>query len=890
MSLFKQPNIQMYYLYTSNGNLDKYTRYDLDNLNILRFDATEKQILEYRKKQYTKINKQSENLICNRILNSDFSKIAFISRDFHERRPSGQLTIKFFKLIKELFPKIKIFFYMHLNSPLSDYFKTLATVVANQDLDLLKEQVLNDEIDILIDMQGHMHNNFNKIFNYRLAPIQMHWLGYPGTLGIETIDYLVADETIVPKESQPYYVEKMAYLPNCYQCNNDDLLVTTSNLKRSDFNIPDDAFAFCHFNHEYKLDRKTWFVWMSILKRVPNSVLVFTTFDKSFVKILNHDASLFDIDNKRLIWVKYERNREKHFNRINLCNLGLDCYRLNGHTSSSDLIASGIPLITYTSDTYHNRVAKSILKAVDLEELVCYSFEEYANLAVRLATNKNYYNSVRNKVIENRTKYLFNTKLYVENFMNMLHRIWDEKLNSIHDNEKVTEVINNDDKDNNQDNIIQIINKDYSLPIINLVINIDNNNTLKTKVMTILNYLVAQYYLNVHVNLIIFDNINTTNLIFLNEMKHFHNVSYHKNLPDSCVNKIFIDNELFISISKDLYYFNNYYNKNKDKLKNISINEFSDNLDISEIYQMKIKTINELKIDNSKFFNLPHIYWINLDRSIERAEKINTLFIDYSLENSRITAHDYLDFDNFSANYISEPYDYEIRTIRKQNEDNNKNILKNNKMNIIAETIIKQVVEDNYNSKIIDIENAKNNKKKELSCLSSHLKAMSVFLETSNDDYCIIAEDDLSIEYAKFWNKSYWEYLEDLPDDWECIQLTQIIPIQHISAGKYLYDRLKVIPYKDNFSWSTTAYMINRKGAQKLLDSVKIFDNKYYFKNITESIADVYIYKYLNTYTIPLFTYMNEDESTINNNSKHLSTSKKLIDNIWINNYEANKE
>ena len=157
-----------------------------------------------------------------------------------------------------------------------------------------------------------------------------------------------------------------------------------------------------------------------------------------------------------------------------------------------------------------------------------------------------------------------------------------------------------------------------------------------------------------------------------------------------------------------------------------------------------------------------------------------------------------------------------------------------------------------------------------------------------NDEYCIIAEDDISFEYTKYWNNTFWEWLVDLPDDWECVQLSQILTIQSMQSNNYLLDRIKVLSYESNFSWSTTAYMLNRKGAQKLLETVKIFDNKYYFKNLRESIADVYIYKHLNTFTIPLFTYMMNNDSTINNNDKHLEISKKSIDKIWINYYESN--
>lgn len=916
----------LYSTYITNGRYNNYNQLKLDFLNILRLDLSENQMMEFRKNQNKEINtniKISSNRYRND--NAKLSKIAFISRDFHERRPSGQLTLKFFKLIKEINPNIEIFFYMYTNSPLSDTFRAYASPVLNQDINLVKLDIEKRQIDIIIDMQGHMHNNFNKIFNYRLAPIQMHWLGYPGTLGIKTIDYLVADETIVPKESQPHYVEKMAYMPRCYQCNNDDLLVTTSNLKRSDFNIPDDAFAFCHFNHEYKLDRKTWFVWMSILKRVPNSVLVFTVFDLNLLELLLNDAKINDVDLKQLIFVSYEKNREKHFNRINLCNLGLDCYRLNGHTSSSDLIASGIPLITYTSETYHNRVAKSILKAVDLEELVCYSFEEYANLAVRLATNKHYYDSVRKKVIENRTKYLFNTKLYVENFMNMLHHIWDEKLNKVENNDKAIEEPKNK---NNEEQIkleveeieevkvevevedveevvevekecdinqLQIINSNYNLPVINLVYEAKNNVIFHKYLYKLIDYVFKQYYLNVHLIIVIdCETINLSNLSFFNNCNNVLNniVTVHTEVPD-VENKLTITNEKFAEIINDKFYIH----KQSQIIELKPIIYYSYDIhkaNISELIEKYYKTneiFNSDKIVTSNFEYLPKIYWINLERSKNRCDHMTKLLETYDLDNERVDAHDYLNFDTFAINNIDEQINSKFYNKRKQIEDLYSSMNLNGKCNdknIDVSQIFNMFAKDN----IIKINKACKkqieHKQKELSCFSSHLKAMKIFLETSNDDYCIIAEDDLSFDYNKFWNKTYWEFFENLPDDWECVQLTQIIPIQAIKKNIIYKNRFEPTKYKDNFSWSTTAYMINRKGAQKVLDMINVIDNKYYFKKLSDCIADVFIYKYLISYTIPLFTYLCEDDSAINNNFSHLSSSKKIIDNLWFNYYENN--
>ena len=137
------------------------------------------------------------------------------------------------------------------------------------------------------------------------------------------------------------------------------------------------------------------------------------------------DAVTCGIEINRMIYLKKEE-RYKHFNRLQLFDLGLDTYRVNGHTTNVDLICAGVPFITYTSETYHNRVGKSILNSLDLDELVYYSYKEYIDMAVKLATNPEYYKEVKYKIVENRTKIMFNPYLYTRSSTNLLYTIWDE--------------------------------------------------------------------------------------------------------------------------------------------------------------------------------------------------------------------------------------------------------------------------------------------------------------------------------------------------------------------------------------------------------------------------------------------------------------------------------
>lgn len=415
----------LYNIYTTNGNAP-FGITDWEHLRVMRLDFTERQLYNHR---YIKTNKTIKKLCKERSQGSKLKRLGFVSRDFHNNRPSGQLSIRFFKLLAKYKNEFSLFFYCKEGESIGYIFTELGTVKVSKSYDILARTIAHDEIDILVDMQGFMVNNFTELLLQKPAPIQIHWLGYPGTLGLSTIDYLVADDVLIPDNSQKYYREKIAYLPHLYQSNNPEFIQKESYVMREFFELPNDKFIFTHFNSDYKLDRKTWFEWMDILKKTTNTILVFTVLTSGtndlFIKQLISDSKIKGVEDGRVIYMP-KAPRHQHFNRLRLFNLGLDTYRINGHTTNADLICAGVPFITYTSDTYHNRVGKSILHELDLDDLICNSFDEYKNKAIELVTNPEYYASVKEKVVFNRTKVMFNTHLYTRSFVNMIYSIWDE--------------------------------------------------------------------------------------------------------------------------------------------------------------------------------------------------------------------------------------------------------------------------------------------------------------------------------------------------------------------------------------------------------------------------------------------------------------------------------
>ena len=207
----------LYNIYKTDGNAPLGIT-DWEHLRVMRLDFSERQLYNHR---YVKNDKNIEYLFRERAENAELKKIGFISRDFHNARPSGQLAIRFFNLLSHYKDQFEIYFYSLNNNPVDDVFKTKFGIVKQEkDYDTLANTIVNDHIDILVDMQGFMVNNFTNVLLQKPAPIIIHWLGYPGTLGLSSIDYLIADNILIPKNSQKYYREKIAYLPHLYQSNN----------------------------------------------------------------------------------------------------------------------------------------------------------------------------------------------------------------------------------------------------------------------------------------------------------------------------------------------------------------------------------------------------------------------------------------------------------------------------------------------------------------------------------------------------------------------------------------------------------------------------------------------------------------------------------------------
>jgi protein O-GlcNAc transferase len=268
------------------------------------------------------------------------------------------------------------------------------------------------EIDIAIDLNGFTQNARTDIFAFRAAPIQVNYLGYPGTMGAEYIDYLIADPILIPTAAQKHYSEKIACLPDTYQANDTRRAISERIFARAEVGLPQTGFIFCCFNHNYKIAPEVFDCWMKILGQVEGSVLWLLEDTDTAVSNLRTAAMRRGIVADRLIFAPRVPLSE-HLARHRTADLFLDTLPYNAHTTASDALWAGLPVLTRIGETFAGRVAASLLHAIGLPELVTATSQAYEALAIEFANDPAKLGEIRRKLDDNRlTSPLFNTKLY----------------------------------------------------------------------------------------------------------------------------------------------------------------------------------------------------------------------------------------------------------------------------------------------------------------------------------------------------------------------------------------------------------------------------------------------------------------------------------------------
>ena len=288
-------------------------------------------------------------------------------------------------------------------------------------------QIVQDEIDILVDIDGHTEASQAALIALRPAPLIVNWLGYPGSMGTPHHHYIIADNEIIPPEYEKYYSERVLRLP-CYQPTDRRRMVASEVPSRSAAGLPDDAFVYCCFNAAHKITLPTFRCWMAILARVPQAVLWLLSSDAATDERLRQHAVSHGIPGGRLVFAARVPNPE-HMARYQLADLFLDTSPYGAHTTASDALWIGVPVLTVAGHGFAARVCASLVRAAGLPEMVCGCRSEYADKAVELASRPDWLRSLRARLIASRDHCtLFDMKLLVTRLELLYELMWTEYL------------------------------------------------------------------------------------------------------------------------------------------------------------------------------------------------------------------------------------------------------------------------------------------------------------------------------------------------------------------------------------------------------------------------------------------------------------------------------
>ncbi|MFC7421107.1 tetratricopeptide repeat protein [Iodobacter arcticus] len=295
--------------------------------------------------------------------------------------------------------------------------------------DMGSEQVAqmlrNMEVDIIVDLGGYTSDTRSDILAFRPAPIQVNYLGYPGTMGADYIDYIIADRYIIPPEQQQYYTEKVVYLPDTYLPTDSSVQISDRTPTRSECGLPDRGIVFCSFSHDYKISPTVFDVWMRLLTQVPGSVLWLMSRGDASQRNLRKEAEARGVNPDRLVFASRVPLVEDHLARYRQADLFLDTHPYNAHTTAADALMAGLPVVTYMGNSFPSRVAGSVLNAMGVPELITDSLAAYEALALQLATEPARLAAFKARITANKASFaLFDTERLCLNLESAYIAVW----------------------------------------------------------------------------------------------------------------------------------------------------------------------------------------------------------------------------------------------------------------------------------------------------------------------------------------------------------------------------------------------------------------------------------------------------------------------------------
>lgn len=336
----------------------------------------------------------------------DRIRLAYVSADLHVHAVSHLMAGLFERHDRARFEVSAFSLGPRTKSPIRD--RLIAAFdhfvdVRDKDEHQIAELIRSMEIDVLVDLKGYTTDARPGIFTWRAAPLQVNYLGFPGTLGSPYYDYIIGDGHIIPPDHDPYYSEAVARLPETYFPTDQEMAITTRTPTRGEAGLPEDAFVFCAFNKSYKLAPQMFGVWMRLLAAAPGSVLWLTDGGDPVRANLRREAAARGVDPDRLIFAPRAPLREDHLARQRCADLYLDSLPYNGHTTAVDALWAGLPILTCTGPTFVGRVATSLLTALGMSDMITGTLDDYEALALKLVADSAGLAEVRSRLAANTT-------------------------------------------------------------------------------------------------------------------------------------------------------------------------------------------------------------------------------------------------------------------------------------------------------------------------------------------------------------------------------------------------------------------------------------------------------------------------------------------------------
>jgi predicted O-linked N-acetylglucosamine transferase (SPINDLY family) len=358
----------------------------------------------------------------------DRIRIGYVSADFHDHATAYLMAGLFEEHLRSRFEIIAISIGPDEDSDARTRLKSSFDrfIDAHHLNDRQTAELIHElQIDIAVDLKGFTQNARTTAFAYRPAPIQVNYLGYPGTMGIEYFDYILADQTVIPEDEFKFYTEQVVWLPDSYQVNDAQRRISEHTPTRGQCSLPETGFIFCCFNNTFKITPDGFDIWMRLLHAVQGSVLWLLEANSTAPTNLRREAESRGVSSERLIFAPRMMLAD-HLARHRVADLFLDTLPYNAHTTASDALWAGLPVLTCLGSTFAGRVAGSLLKAVGLPELIATSLEQYEGLALSIARDPNLLALLKAKLLRNRDTYpLFDTRRFTRHIETAYTIMWE---------------------------------------------------------------------------------------------------------------------------------------------------------------------------------------------------------------------------------------------------------------------------------------------------------------------------------------------------------------------------------------------------------------------------------------------------------------------------------